>query len=92
MTLIKSDRIYVVGCIKFMVITKNQKIGTPGWLSGVSSRLLITTQVMISGSWDWALVLGSILQGVSSRNLLIPLPFPTPQLPTCAIFLSKVNK
>ena len=27
-------------------------IGMPGWLSGLGGQLLISTQIIISGSWD----------------------------------------
>ena len=59
--------------------------GAPGWLSSLSGWLLISTQVMIPGSWDQALhwiprSAGSLLEDSLPR----PLP-----LPLRALFLSK---
>lgn len=33
---------------------KNPKDGVPGWLSRLSIQLLVSPQVVISGSWDGA--------------------------------------
>ena len=43
--------------------------GPPGWRSQLSARLLVSAQVVISGSWDWALhqalrSVGNLLQFV----------------------------
>ena len=40
-------------CIYYLF--KNLSFGVPGWLSLLSVGLLISAQVMISGSWDQAL-------------------------------------
>ena len=46
---------YIVpGFLLFISILLRFSLGAPGWFSWLSSRLLISAQVMISGSWDWA--------------------------------------
>lgn len=68
-------------------------VGACGWLSWVGSEVLISTQVMISGSWDPAQCgapcsAGSLLEVSLSSSTSAPLP-------TCSLFLSppsNINK
>ena len=59
-------------------------IGVPGWLSWLSSRLLISAQVMISESWDRALSMEPAWDSLSP-SALSPLIL-------CAISLSFKKK
>ena len=72
--------------------------GGPGWLSWLSIRLLVSAQVMISGSCDWALhqapcSVESLLEVLSPP---LPLPILLPSLPpsvhSYAYFLSLSQK
>jgi len=66
-------------------------LGEPGWLSQLSGRLLISAQVTISGSRDWALwwvphSAGSLLEA----SLPLPLP-PNSHSRARALALSQIN-
>lgn len=59
--------------------------GGPRWLSRLSILLLVSAKVVISGSWDPSLELGSTLSAESAWG---PLPFVFPFLPLLARALS----
>ena len=65
--------------------------GAPGWLSWISIRLLISAQVIISGSWDLALCQAPH----SARSLLdilsLSLPLCLSPLPTLSLLSLSLN-
>ena len=62
-----------------IIYLRNGIHGAPGWLSLLGVWLLILAQVMISGSWDWALCWAP---GSAGSLLEIPsLCLPPPVLP-----------
>ena len=61
---------------------KSWLLRVPGWLSWLGVWLLISSQVMISGAWDWAPHWASH----SAGSLLSPSPY------SCALSLFKINK
>ena len=63
---------------------KKNSLGTHGWLSQLSIRLLISAQVMIPGSWDGALHLAQHRVWRLLKILSLS-PYPSP-------LLSKINK
>ena len=64
----------------FITNPVKKTVGTPGWHSQLSIKLLISAQVMISGSWDqdlcWTLCWVWSLLGILSLPLPLPLPSP----------------
>ena len=73
------------------IYTKMISLGVSGWLSRLSVRLLISAQVMISGSWDPALPPGSTLGEESAGDSLPPFaPAPLAHVHTCTLSLSNL--
>lgn len=62
--------------------SRYSQAGAPGWLSQLSSQLLILAQALISGSWDQAVLSGESASGFSLSLSLFPhlLPFLLPRL------------
>ena len=67
--------------------------GAPGWLHRLAVRLLISAQVMVSGSWDWApsWALCWTLSLLEMLSFPLPLP-PAPCVHTHMLSFSKINK
>ena len=55
-------------------------LGAHGWLSCLSIRLLVSTGVMVLGSWDQALCWIPCLAGRLLEILSLPLSLPLPLL------------
>ena len=72
----------------------NNTSGAPGWLSGLSSRLLVSAQVMISWFVSLSPALGSARIAPSLLGILsLPLSLPLPHSCSLSLSLSKqINK
>ena len=64
--------------------------GALGWLSGLNIWLLISAQVMIAGSWDWAPSQPPCWAW--KLHKILCLPFPLPLSHSCSCSLSKKKK
>ena len=69
---------------------KLEKKGAPGWLNGLSVRLLISAQDMISGAWDRASCWALPECGACLRSSLSLCPSPA-RVHACALSPSKNN-
>ena len=72
---------------------RNQQLGAPEWLSGLSIRLLVSAQVVISQVRSSCPTSGSVLTAWSLLGILdLPLSLPLPHSLACTLSLSKTNK
>ena len=66
-----------------LIVEKKKKKRMPGWLSRLGCQLLISAQVMISGSWDQAQHWAPCSVGSSLNDFLSP--FPSGPLPALSL-------
>ena len=71
---------------------KNIRDGVPGGLHRLRVWLLVSVQVMISGSWDRTLYLAPCWVWSLLKILSFALPLPLPAVHTCACSLSLLKK